>query len=314
FVATGNAVLQAGFKPVCVDIEETTLNIDTAKIEKAISEKTRAIMPVHLMGKPAAMDEIEKIAQKHNLKVIEDAAEAHGAIYKGKNIGAWGDLAAYSLYVAHIISTVEGGIIVTGRSDFADVLRSLRSHGRFCKCRQCVLNLGTGECAKRFKDGVDQRFLFERIGYSSKMNELEAAIGIGNLDIYRQILDKRRSNLNYWTKEFKRFEPRLKTIKQESFELIGPHAFPVILSQNAGFSREEFVGFLEARGIDTRTLFSSIPTQCEGFKFLRHKLGDFPNAEYIGERAIHVGVHQDLEKQHLDYFLDVVDEFLKGKE
>ncbi|MFA7677596.1 MAG: DegT/DnrJ/EryC1/StrS family aminotransferase, partial [Candidatus Omnitrophota bacterium] len=176
-------------------------------------------------------------------------------------------------------------------------------------------NTESGYCGKRFQHGAnkDIRFIFERVGFSCKMNELEAAIGIGNLDIYQQILDKRRDNLNYWMKEFKRFEPQFKTIKQEPFELIGPHAFPVILSQEAGFSREEFVGFLEARGIDTRTLFSSIPTQCDGFKFLGHKLGDFPNAEYIGERAIHIGVHQDLEKQHLDYFLDVVDEFLKGK-
>src|SRR3989338_1883581 len=106
FVATGNAVLHAGFKPVFVDIDKDTLNIDVNLIEKAVTKKTRAIMPAHLMGKPAKMDIIKRIAKKRNLYVIEDAAEAHGAVYKGKKVGEWGDMAAYSLYLAQIITTV----------------------------------------------------------------------------------------------------------------------------------------------------------------------------------------------------------------
>ncbi len=109
FVATGNAVLQAGFKPVFVDIEKETLNIDPKKIEQVITEKTRAIIAVHLMGKPADMDSIRNIAKKHNLYVIEDAAEAHGTVYKGKNVGTLGDMAAFSLYIAHMVTTIEGG-------------------------------------------------------------------------------------------------------------------------------------------------------------------------------------------------------------
>ena len=126
FVATGNAILQAGFTPVFVDVDRKTLNIDVAEFEEKITKKTKAIVPVHLMGKPADMDRINSIAEKYNLYVIEDAAEAHGAVYKGRNIGTLGDMAAYSLYVAHIISTVEGGIITTGNSDFAEILRSLK--------------------------------------------------------------------------------------------------------------------------------------------------------------------------------------------
>ena len=128
FVATGNAVLQAGFTPVFVDIDRKTLNIDTTKIEEMITERTRAIMPVHLMGKPADIDAINTIAKKYNIRVIEDAAEAHGAVYKGRNIGTLGDMAAFSLYVAHIITTVEGGIVTTDNSDYAEILRSLTSN------------------------------------------------------------------------------------------------------------------------------------------------------------------------------------------
>ena len=100
-------------------------------------------MPVHLMGKPAKMDEIKKIAKKYNLFVIEDAAEAHGGVYKGENVGTIGDMAAYSLYLAHIITTIEGGIITTNNEKFAEILRSLRCHGRACKCKVCVLQCGT---------------------------------------------------------------------------------------------------------------------------------------------------------------------------
>ncbi|MFH0772268.1 MAG: DegT/DnrJ/EryC1/StrS family aminotransferase [Candidatus Omnitrophota bacterium] len=312
FVATANAVLQSGFKPVFVDIEKATLNIDPRKIEEAITKKTRAIMPVHLMGKPAAMDEINKITKKHKLFVIEDAAEAHGAEYKGRNVGTLGDMAAFSLYVAHIITTVEGGIVTTDRADFAEVLRSLRSHGRACKCESCLLNTSSGYCEKRFKYGTnkDIRFIFERIGFSAKMNEMEAAVGLGNLDQYDMILKKRRRNLKYLMAEFKQFYPYLTTINEEPYEIIGPHAFAVIIGENARFSREEIVDYLEKRGVETRSLFSSMPTQCAGFKYLGHRLGDFPNAEYIGDNGFHIGVHQELKKDDLDYFLDCVRSFL----
>lgn len=312
FVATGNAVLQAGFTPVFVDIDRKTLNIDPLKIEDAITEKTRAIMPVHLMGKPAEMDTINEIAKKHNIYVIEDAAEAHGATYKGRKVGTLGDMAAYSLYVAHIITTVEGGIITTNNSDFAEILRSLRSHGRACKCESCVLNTASAYCAKRFKYGnnEDIRFVFERIGFSSKMNELEAAIGIGNLDLYNNILEKRRKNLYYLMEKIKKFDSFIVTIEKESYEEIGPHALPIIIQEDVNFTRNQFVNYLEKNGIDTRNLFSSMPTQCHGFSFLGYKIGEFLNAEYIGDKGFHIGVHQDLEKEHLDYFIAKVEKFL----
>ncbi|UCE46424.1 MAG: DegT/DnrJ/EryC1/StrS family aminotransferase [Phycisphaerales bacterium] len=312
FVATGNAILQAGFRPVFVDIDSKSLNIDPARIESVITNRTRAIIPVHLMGKPAEMDTINRIARKNDLYVIEDAAEAHGAVYKDRNIGTLGDMAAFSLYVAHIITTVEGGIVTTDKPDFAEVLRSLRSHGRACKCESCVLNTASAYCSKRFQhgDNADIRFMFERIGFSTKMNEMEAAIGIGNIDAYGDILRKRRENLYYLMEAFRKFEPYLATIEKESYEEIGPHALPIVIQNSAPFTRNQFVEHLEGSGIDTRNLFSSMPTQCLGFGFLGHQLGDFPNAEYVGDNGIHVGVHQDLGMRECDHFLNTVEIFL----
>lgn len=316
FVATGNAILQAGFTPVFIDVDLKTLNIDPEKIEAKITERTKGIMPVHLMGKPADMDAINAVAKRYNLYVIEDAAEAHGAVYKGRNVGTLGDMAAYSLYVAHIITTIEGGVITTNNADFAEILRSLRSHGRACKCESCILNTASAYCAKRFQHGENEdiRFIFERVGFSSKMNEMEAAVGLGNLDIYHDILSKRRENLYYLIDEFKRFSPYLKTIEKESHEEIGPHALPIIIQEQAKFNRNKLVNFMEKKGIDTRNLFSSMPTQCPGFGFLGYKPGDFPNAEYIGENGIHIGVHQDLDKDACDYIINVVEEFLSINE
>ena len=312
FVATGNAILQAGFRPVFVDIDRKSLNIEPSRIESAITDRTRAIIPVHLMGKPAEMDAVNRIARQNNLYVIEDAAEAHGAVYKGRKIGTLGDMAAFSLYVAHIITTVEGGIVTTDKPDFAGVLRSLRSHGRACKCESCVLNTASAYCAKRFKhgDNSDIRFMFERIGFSTKMNEMEAAVGIGNIDAYDDILRKRRQNLYYLMEAFRKFEPYLSTIEKEPYEEIGPHALPIIVGEQARFPRNKLVEHLEKNGIDTRSLFSSMPTQCAGFGFMGHKTGDFPNAEYIGEHGIHVGVHQDLGMPECDHFLNTVEQFL----
>jgi dTDP-4-amino-4,6-dideoxygalactose transaminase len=314
FIATGNAVLHAGFTPVFVDIQRETLNIDPAQIEAAITPRTRAIMPVHLMGKPAEMDAINAIAGKHGIFVVEDAAEAHGAIYKGKPAGNLADIAAFSTYVAHIITTGEGGIITTNNEQHAEILRSLRSHGRNCTCKHCIMNTeDVTYCAKRFRGdgGEDVRFTYDRIGYSCKMNELEAAIGIGAIEVYHEILQKRHDNLIHVLKRFDRFAPWLSTIGEEAHEQIGPHAIPIVVNEGAPFTRADLTQHLEKNGIETRTLFVSMPTQCKGYEFLGYKLGQFPEAEYLGNNGIHIGVHQDVGIQEMDYAIETIAKFLE---
>ena len=313
FVATGNAVLHAGFRPAFVDVEPHTLNIDPAQIEAAITPRTRAIMPVHLMGKPAEMDTINAIARRHGLLVVEDAAEAHGAEYRGKPAGALADLGAFSLYVAHIITTGEGGMITARSEEHAEILRSLRSHGRSCVCRSCTLNKDSGYCAKRFSGpgGEDVRFTFPRVGYSCKMNELEAAIGLGNMQQYDDILARRRANLRYALSRFDRLAPYLTTIREEPHEQIGPHAIPMVIQPEAAFTRAQLTDYLERRGIETRTLFASMPTQCPGFADLGYKLGQFPAAEYVGRNGLHVGVHHDLDRGDMQYLMQTLQRFVE---
>lgn len=312
FVATGNAILQAGFIPVFVDVEPETLNINPSLIEEVITEKTRAIMPVHLMGKPAKMERINKIAKKHNLLVIEDAAQGYGAVYKGKNIGTLADMAAFSTYIAHIVTTIEGGVVTTNKKEFAEILRSLRSHGRACKCNICIVNTRSTYCRKRFKYCRDIRFYSERIGYSSKMNEIEAAIGIGSIKDYGKIIKERRRNLVILMERFKKFDDYFTTIHEEKYERIGPHAFAVIVREKAPFTRNQLTDFLAKNGVETRDLFASMPTQYPGFYFLNYKLGSFPVAESIGNNGLHIGVHQDLKDEHIHYFIGLIEKFLKN--
>ena len=162
-------------------------------------------------------------------------------------------MAVYSLYLAHIITTIEGGIVTTDREDFAEVLRSLRCHGRACKCKICVVNTGSEYCQKRFKRGRDIRFVFERMGFSAKMNEIEAAVGIGSLKMYHEIIDKRRYNLLSMIKRFEKFKPYLWTISEEKDEKIGPHAFPFVVREGAPFTRDALVDYLDKNSIDTAT-------------------------------------------------------------
>ena len=128
--------------------------------------------------------------------------------------------------------------------------------------------------------------------------------------MYDDILKKRRDNLYYLMENFRKFSPWLVTIEKEPHEEIGPHALPIIIQEQASFSRTRLVNFMEKKGIDTRDLFSSMPTQCPGYSFLGHKTGYFPNAEYIGKNGIHIGVHQDIGRQECDYILNTIETFL----
>ncbi|HOJ40119.1 MAG TPA: DegT/DnrJ/EryC1/StrS family aminotransferase, partial [bacterium] len=273
----------------------------------------RAIVPVHLMGKPAEMDTILSLAEKHHLMVVEDAAEAHGAVYRGRNVGSIGTLGAFSLYVAHIVSTVEGGIVTTDKPEMAEILRSLRAHVRACKCSICTINTRDGYCPSRFREGRDIRFIFERVGFSSKMNELEAAIGLGNLAHFEENLDRRRKNFALLAECLKEFSDYFFFLQEAGHERIGPHAFPIILRPETGFTRDELIVYLARQGIDSRDLFSSIPTECSGYRFLGYQPGAFPVAEYISAHGLHVGVHQDIGKEEIEYLAETVRQFLQKK-
>ena len=318
FIASSNAILQAGFFPKFVDIDINTLNINTSKIEENLSDNVAGILPVHLMGKPVDMDEFMHPmlnGDVFSVPIIEDAAEAHGAEYKGKKVGTIGLIGCFSLYVAHIISSIEGGMIVTDDFEVARISRSLRNHGKLCDCVKCVINDDPASCPKRkpTNSKIDPRFIFPRIGYSAKMNELEAAVGLGTMEVADEILKIRRSNYYFYTEMFKKFEEYFITIKEGPNDKIGPHAFPIIVKDTAPFSRNEIAYYLQQKGIDSRTLFGSIPTQSNGYKWMGYEEGEFPVAEYVGKRGFHIGVHQGINEEQREYVIKTIEEFIIKK-
>jgi len=279
FVATANAVLAAGFTPKFVDIELESMNINPDLIEENITDKTVALMPVHLMGKPCDMDKILKIAKKHNLKVIEDSCEAHGAKYKGKYIGTIGDMGCFSFYVAHLVVCGEGGMVVTDDGRIADAVRSIRSHGRP-------------------KHSI--YFDFQRFGLNLRMNDLTASIGIESICSFDETFSKRKDNMYKLldlTKDLKEFTY---FIKEEDHEVVCPHAFPLVLKDEK-YGCEKLYKFLESKDIQCKTLFGSLPTMHKAFEFMGYKPGSFPVAEYIGKNGLHFGIHQYLTDDDLKF-------------
>jgi dTDP-4-amino-4,6-dideoxygalactose transaminase len=289
FVASANSILAAGFVPKFVDIEVETLNINPSKIEEAITNKTRAIMAVHLMGKPCEMDSILKIAQAHNLKVIEDACEAHGAAYKGRFIGTIGDMGTFSFYAAHVICSGEGGMIVTDNDGIDNVARSVRSHGR-----------PTGSIY----------FDFQRFGFNSRMNDLEAALGLEGIEHFDEIFSKRKNNLYKVLALTEELADYCYFLKEEDYEKVSPHAFPLVLRDNK-HDCQKLYKYLESKGIQCKTLFGSLPTQHRVFKFLDYKYGQFPAAEYVGENGLHFGIHQYLDDDDLLYASDTLKSYFR---
>lgn len=279
YVSCANSILAAGFTPKFVDIELETLNINPNKIEEAITDKTKAIMLVSTMGKPCDIDKVNAIAKKHKLIVISDDCEAHGAEYNKQYIGNLVDMTTYSFYVAHVISAGEGGMVVTNNDEIDKVVRSVKTHGR---------PFGS------------IYFDFQRIGFNSRMNELTAAIGIEGVHNFSEIFEKRKQNLTTLLNLADGLKEHCYLLKEESYEVVSPHAFPIVL-KDKNQNRDRLYEYLDNYGIQCKTLFGSLPTQHRAFQFMGYKLGDFPNAEYVGDNGLHFGIHQYLTTSDLIY-------------
>ena len=312
FISVANAALHAGLVPRFADVDAESYNLNPSAVEAAITPRTRAVMAVHNFGRPAAMAELGDVAQRHGLTLLEDAAEAHGARYRGALVGTFGAMATYSFYVAHILTTGEGGMVITDDAELARLCRSLRAHGRACDCKVCVLNVDSSYCPLRYKYGEDTdiRFHFERVGFSSKMNELEAALGVEQVARMDDIVAARRARLEYYNEHLAKYEDVLKLFRSGPGEEISPLCYPLVVKENAPFKRFELTKHLEQRGVETRPAFGCIPTQQPAYRGMGHREGEFPGAEYVGARGFYIGCHQNIADDDAAYVIEVFDEFM----
>ena len=305
FIATSNIVIQNGLRPVFVDVDSNTFNIDPDKIIRSITAKTRCIIPVHLFGLPADMESIMRIARNNRLEVIEDSCETMFAEQDGWPVGSFGDFGCFSTYVAHLIVGGVGGIVTTNNKELAEICRSLMAHGRDSIYTNIDSDDSNDEVLRR--QMIERRFRFERVGYSYRATELEAAIALSELERWEPNIGTRRTNAKLLT-------GLLDDIKQIQLPVIPSgttHSFmmyPIVLKTG---DRDDLLMFLEKSGIETRYLFPllSQPVYQNLFPGLAEK---FPVAEHLARQGFYIGMHQNLTPTDMLYISTIFHEYFEA--
>ncbi len=278
FVAVANAVTYTGAKPVFVDSEPATWNIDPKKIEKAITKRTRAIIPVHLYGHPANMDPIMDIAKKHHLFVIEDAAEAHGALYKGKKVGSFGDMSCFSFYGNKIITTGEGGMVLTNSAKLNKRLRFLKDHGM----------------------SKTRRYYHPEIGFNYRLTNIQSALGLAQLERIDEIVAKKRKDASLYNKLLGGIKGVILP-PEEAWARNVYWMYSILIDEKFGLSRDELMTRLREKGIDTRPFFIPMhqlpPYKCKG---------NFPVADRLSSQGINLPSSAKLKKKEIKYICETI--------
>ena len=314
FPTTLNPIILNGLVPVFVDVDIPTYNAKTEEIEAAISEKTRAIFIAHTLGNPFDLNHIKKIADKHDLYLIEDNCDALGSTYHGKNTGTFGHLATCSFYPAHHITTGEGGAVLTSDDTLARIVRSLKDWGRDCYC-------GPGEsntCGRRFSGqfgvlpyGYDHKYVYSNIGYNLKMTDIQAAIGVEQLKKLDGFCQARRDNFKAWRKGFREYNDYF--ILPEATKGADPawFAFPVTVRNNDNFTRTELTNHLSENLIETRNLFGGNLLRQPAYLNIKHRtIGELENTDRIMNDTFFLGTYSGIGIEQIEYTIDVIKNFL----
>ncbi len=307
FIATANVVLMAGLTPVFVDVDPLYYELDPAQIERHVTRRTRAIIPVHLFGQPCDMAPILAIARRRRLQIIEDSCEAMFVKYRGAPVGSWGQVACFSTYAAHLLTTGVGGLACTNDEELAVLLKSLCNHGRD--------GIYTSiDDDKRLRGArklrvVERRFAFIRKGYSYRATELEAALGLAQLATWRRMIATRRRNAAYLTAGLRDLEDRIQLPR------VRPHTghafmmYPIIVRPGR-VRKRDLVFFLEEGNIETRDAFPLLSQP-----FYRRLFGSiggrYPVAQWVTGSGFYVGCHPGLGRQELDFIIERIHAFFK---
>lgn len=308
FATVSMPVIQVGLTPVYVDINRETLNIDTEELQKAINDKTRILMPVHTLGLPCDMKKIMEIAKKNNLLVFEDCCEAHGASIDKKMVGSWGDVSAFSFFVAHNMTTGEGGMILTDDEDIYLKCQSIREFGRI-KTKKAPKSIYYSD--EVLKD-YDRRYVFSDLGYNLRMTDICAGLGIEQTKKLDDMNKIRLRNANYLRKNFINYYNKFFEVQIADDNYVHSYyTFSFTLKEGCSFNRKMLSLHLESKGIETRPMMAgTLPDQpglrnCNGII-----LGDLKNSRYVRDNTLFVGVHPLLDIQDMDYVLEEMNDFL----
>lgn len=297
-------VIQMGAVPVLVDVSLETLCMDMDQARAAVTEKTRAIFPVHLLGNATDMNAVRELAKEKKLFVIEDTCEALGTELGGKVVGTFGDFGTYSFYFSHHMTTIEGGMVVTDNDELAELARILRAHGWIRDAQ---------EKSKFESDNpeIDPRFLFVNTGYNLRPTDLNGAFGLhqlGKLDGYN---DVRRRNAGVWAERLGKYADLIDVTYPEKDCRHTWFAYPLIVKEGAPFSRQDMVDHLEAAGIETRPIVAGNLAKQPAFQYFPHRVhGNLANAQAIMERGLFFGNHGIMNPVECDRIGAALESFL----
>jgi CDP-4-dehydro-6-deoxyglucose reductase, E1 len=298
-------IIQMGAVPVFVD-SDVSYQMAEAEIPEMITKKTRAIMPVHILGNMCNMRAIKQIAKEHNLFVIEDTCEALGSKYNGKYAGTIGDIGTYSFYFTHHISTIEGGMVVSNNSELVDTMRMMRNHGMTRDSNKLA-------SLKKKYPNIDPRFMFGNIGYNIRSSDLNATLGITQLDKLDEIIKARKFNAFLVNDVLEEYSDVLELPTTQDHIDNSWFAYPITVNSNtANFTVKEFKKYLESKSIETRPLIAGNLAEQPIFKSgkVKFRKGNLFNAQKFMENGFYFGIHQDV---NMDYLLYYLDEFLSER-
>jgi CDP-4-dehydro-6-deoxyglucose reductase, E1 len=307
FPTTVNPIVQNNLVPVFLDAHIPTYNIDTTHLEAAISSKTKAIMVAHTLGNPFNLAAVMETAKRHNLWVIEDSCDALGATYNGQKVGTFGDLATVSFYPAHHITMGEGGAVLTNNPLLKKLVESFRDWGRDCWCEPGVDNT----CGKRFDwqlgdlpHGYDHKYTYSHIGYNLKLSDMQAAVGVAQLEKLDGFIAKRKENFNYLLEQLCPLENYL--ILPEATPNSEPSwfGFPITVREDAPISRNTLVQHLEKHKIGTRLLFGGNLLRQPAYKDIEYRLvGSSEQTDRVMNQTFWIGVYPGLTREMLDFIV-----------
>ncbi len=300
-------LVQCGLKPVIVDIDPLTLNIDPNEIERAVSPRTRAVMLVHVYGNPCDLAAIGDLCRRHGLQLIEDCCEALGASYDGAPVGRFGRVGTFSFYFSHHMTTLEGGMCVSDDFEYAEVMRALRAHG-------WTRELEDRERYLRRHPDIDPRFLFVNVGYNLRATELQGAFGSVQLPKLAGFVELRRANTAAWRKsldrwsEFFLFQTETDNARSSCF------GFPMTVRPEAPFDVREFMDFLKGAAIETRPIIAGNIAIQPAMKLFEHRVvGDLAHSTRVMRGGVTFGNHQAVDAAARDYVTDQVRAFMNHK-
>jgi CDP-6-deoxy-D-xylo-4-hexulose-3-dehydrase len=315
FPTTVNPIIQNQCIPVFVDISLPTLQLDVTQLESALSDRTRAIMFAHTLGNVCDLETVASFAKTHKLWFVEDCCDALGSVYRGRLTGTFGDLATVSFYPAHHITMGEGGAVITDSPLLKTLVESFRDWGRDCWCDPGKENT----CGKRFQwqqgelpYGYDHKYTYSHIGYNLKMTDMQAAIGLSQLERLPQFIETRKRNFHYLYEQLKPCEDVL--MLPASLPDADPSwfGFPIGVREDAPFSRNELIQALESRKIGTRLLFGGNLTRQPAYQGINYRVvGDLKNTDYVMRNVFWVGVYPGLTEPMLDHIADTCSEFIR---